>query len=452
MRFIALLLALALTSCGGSQKAAQTPAPAPTPAWVSSKPVSNGYYNGIGMARKDMPGDYLQSAKNNALNDLSSEISVEIKSNSMFNQIEAGDQYKSNYQNTTKLKSREALEDFELAGTWEDATTYWVYYRLNKGVHAANKERRKQQATERALNLYQSANQLSANGQGLEAVQQRFKAMETLSPYLDEAILVEIEGVSKDLSLEVYRSLTNDLRSFSLDAPDRVIQATRGNPTEDLVFTALYHGKTVAGLPVRFQYSEGRISGSKTTTNAQGRATYNLGKITARGPDATFKASLDLETLLETYTTDENLRLMLGRTVTTEATLSIYIVSPKIYISSQEKAFGKSYNNRNLSRALEQAFSKDGYQVVRSERGADFIVSVSADTREGPNSNGFFTTYLNGMIEVKNAKGQLLHTEALREVRGVQSSYELSADDAYARGADDISRALYLSIRRKLFE
>ncbi|MFQ5825538.1 MAG: LPP20 family lipoprotein, partial [bacterium] len=49
------------------------------PAWVKKRPVSAQYYLGIGVSqKKGVNRDYIQSAKNNALNDLASEITVTI--------------------------------------------------------------------------------------------------------------------------------------------------------------------------------------------------------------------------------------------------------------------------------------------------------------------------------------------------------------------------------------
>ena len=49
------------------------------PSWVAKRPVDKNYFFGIGTASKSS-SNYIQSAKNNALSDLSSEISINISS------------------------------------------------------------------------------------------------------------------------------------------------------------------------------------------------------------------------------------------------------------------------------------------------------------------------------------------------------------------------------------
>ena len=51
------------------------------PGWVKKRPNIKGYYIGIGIAEKTKGyKDYLRQAKNNALNELASEITINISS------------------------------------------------------------------------------------------------------------------------------------------------------------------------------------------------------------------------------------------------------------------------------------------------------------------------------------------------------------------------------------
>jgi hypothetical protein len=453
-RILTLVLAGALASCGASKKAAETPTYPPAPSWVSGKPIESGYYAGIGMARKDAPGDFMQAAKNNALNDLASEISVEIKSNSMFNQIEAGDEYKSNFQNTTRLKSREDLEGYDLAGTWEDANSYWVYYRLNKMDHEAAKARKRNQAREKARQLHEAANAESSQGQGLQAIKTRLQAFGIIAPYINEAMPYETAGGSGDLSLDIYRGLTRDLQSLTLAPVKRELTTVRGGVTQpdDFAFSATFHGQPAAGIPVIFSFSEGRIPRPTAKTGLDGTVQYAFGKMTQRGPMASFKAEVDIPRLLEENTADDNLKLLLGRVVPPKAEIKITIASPKIFIRATENNFGQSGKSKSLQQALEFNLTNEQLRLVKAESQADLVFVLRTDTRQGPENNGFFTTYLNGTIEVYDGEGKLLATSTWRDIRGVQSSYELAANDAYQRAVEEFNKSMFRDLRRKLFE
>jgi hypothetical protein len=449
-----LILLATLASCGGSKKAAEAPTYAPPPTWVTGKPIESGYYAGIGMARKDAPGDFMQTAKNNALNDLASEISVEIKSNSMFNQIEAGDEYKSNFQNTTRLKSREDLEGYDLAGTWEDANSYWVYYRLNKADHEAAKARKRNQAREKARQLHEAAQTESSQGQGLQAIKTRLQAFALIAPYINEALPYETDGGSGDLSLDIYKGLTRDLQSLNIAAVRPEMMFVRGNTAQpdDFAFKITYHGQPAAGIPVVFSFSEGRIPRPAAKSGLDGMVVYAFGKMTQRGPMASFKAEVDIPKILEENTADENLKLLLGRVIPPKAEMKITIASPKIFVRSAENNFGQASKTKSLQQALEANLAQEQLRVIKAEQQADLIFAIATDTRKGPENNGFFTTYLSGTIEVYDRDGKLLASSAWRDIRGVQSSYELAANDAYQRAAEELNKSMFRDIRRKLFE
>ena len=57
------------------------------PKWVKNRPVSSEYYIGVSVVSKDVE-NYMQLAKNKALQDLASQISINISSNSVLHQFE----------------------------------------------------------------------------------------------------------------------------------------------------------------------------------------------------------------------------------------------------------------------------------------------------------------------------------------------------------------------------
>jgi hypothetical protein len=91
---ILLLAALVVLSCKRKQPVAQTNNTQstevnPRPNWVSGKPSSSLYFQGIGVAQKNRANaDHLENARKSALNDLASEIKVNVSSNSLLYTLE----------------------------------------------------------------------------------------------------------------------------------------------------------------------------------------------------------------------------------------------------------------------------------------------------------------------------------------------------------------------------
>ena len=127
--FLPILIGL-LVGCAGSKKSAQVPV---SPEWVQARPTSQIYYVGIGSARKTAdPNGYMQAAKQSALADLASDISINISSNSVLSAFETQQRFFEDYSSTIKADAQKELEGYEIVETWEDLTNYWVYYKIGR--------------------------------------------------------------------------------------------------------------------------------------------------------------------------------------------------------------------------------------------------------------------------------------------------------------------------------
>ena len=82
-----LLICIIIISCQSSKLTTELDDGAPS--WVKEYPVSDSHYIGIGIAdRNSHPQDYIQVAQQNALQNLSSQIKVNISSQSVFLQMD----------------------------------------------------------------------------------------------------------------------------------------------------------------------------------------------------------------------------------------------------------------------------------------------------------------------------------------------------------------------------
>ena len=111
--FFVLFSLLIFASCSGIKQISSDDITYPN--WISSRPISNDYYIGIAKSSKLQP-DYEAIAKQNSLADLSSEISVNLSSESIFHQVDKGDSYREEYQALIQVESKKNLEIVDLTG------------------------------------------------------------------------------------------------------------------------------------------------------------------------------------------------------------------------------------------------------------------------------------------------------------------------------------------------
>ena len=133
------------------------------PDWVKQRPVSSMHYIGIACVSKSEK-DYMQKAKQQALNDLISEIKVNVVSTSLLHTLEENDRVSSEYEESIRVEARESVENFKMRGSWQSDTEYWVYYELNKFDYEEMVERRREKAVREGFDYWWQVNLRETGG------------------------------------------------------------------------------------------------------------------------------------------------------------------------------------------------------------------------------------------------------------------------------------------------
>ncbi|MEO1055018.1 MAG: LPP20 family lipoprotein, partial [Bacteroidota bacterium] len=176
------------------------------PDWLSRKPFSQGYYRGIGYSPKTS-GNYIQIAKKSALEDLVSEIKVNVSSSSILSQIDRNYEFQEEYQSLIKTTAADEIQEYELVDAWEDENSYWVYYQLSKARYNEIKAEEKRNATNLAFDFFKKAKEAERSYDAIQAMGFYFKALKGMEKYLGEAVRVDYKGNSIFLGNEIYASL-----------------------------------------------------------------------------------------------------------------------------------------------------------------------------------------------------------------------------------------------------
>ena len=92
------------------------------PSWLSTTPYQDGYYTGIGHSIKSGENNYVQSAKKSALDDLVSQIKVQVSSTSILNQIEVDKKLSERYEQVIQTTAADEIQEFQLVDAWRMRT------------------------------------------------------------------------------------------------------------------------------------------------------------------------------------------------------------------------------------------------------------------------------------------------------------------------------------------
>lgn len=460
-RFAILLFAvLALAGCRSKQpvQAPATEVPVDTrPSWVRSRPVNGSYYVGIGLASKSR-GDHQETAKKNALNDLASEISVVVEGNSLLFTLDRSNRFDESFSSTIRTRTSEQLEGFELVDTWENATEYWTYYRLSKAEHARIKAERKARAIGTATDLLLRARQSLANGDLRTAFDQDMRALLAMRDHWGENDVVEVEGRSLPLANEIFsdlQRLTSGIRLSIL--PERCELSYADGFKRELLVTAQHQengrSRYLVQLPLVITYPghAGRVTEMRNT-DASGQTRTSVQRIAtdAVGPEVMVR--VDMQALASAELDQALVRPLLASLTVPEKRVPIDLRLPRVWLRSTESNLGQPLNEGGLGTVVREELTRRGFRFVEREQEAELILDLRASTRNGGESNGFHTAFLDMTFTFRDRKtGHTVHEGGRQGVKGVQLDAPRAGLEAYKRAAQDVRNDLVPAMLNSIF-
>ena len=245
--YLLVLPMIFLTSCSSGQKASKKKKKGnEKPEWVMSRPVDRNYYQGIGVSMvNNYTQGHVEEAKKKALNDLTSEISVTVKSTSMMQQVERNEELSSMYQNLTQLKTENDIEGYELVDSWGDEKEYWVYYRLSKELYNRNKQRKLDRAKSIGSQFYESGKAAAQEGNIGRAYEDYVKGLVSLKEYLDAELVILTDNGKEYLVDALLRELIELNRGLKISTNVSNLKVRVAKPVdEEILAKATYEGRT----------------------------------------------------------------------------------------------------------------------------------------------------------------------------------------------------------------
>jgi len=424
-----------LVACGGTKKSVET---LPAPSWVQNRPTSSVYYVGIGSAPKmGNPNDYQQAAKQNALADMASEISVKISSNSVLSAFETQQNLYEDYSASIRAEAQKELEGYEMAESWEDSQNYWVYYRLSKETYRKMADEKKVKATSLSLDYYDKALKSIGNGDYRTCLLQIVRALETLKPYFAESVTTNYQGRDIFLGNELIQLLTETLNDMLLNGPSEVL-ARMGQPvpTNLLTYSVTNRiGIPQKGIPLRANYSEKPMLMNKSITGSDGKAGFSLDRISSPRKGEKLTVALDFSAIVQEATSDFDLRKLLSRFQVPSVETSIKIDKPTFSVVTREMLFDKAAQKNVLAEAVKRKITDEGFPITEKTSDADYTITVEASTAKTGESGGYKQASLSTLIYVTNTKGDEVYRRSLDPITGSHFDWEAAGLGTFDKAA-----------------
>ena len=424
-----IIVTLIIASCSGVKQTVQIDKP-DYPNWISNRPLSDEYYIGIAKALKNN-ADYPFQAKQNALMDLSSEISVKLSSESIFHQVDKGDSYREDYQALIQMESQKDLEAYDLVASWEDEKEYWLYYKLSKLKWKELRAERKQKAVNEAYTYYKLAIEKQLMEDVSSALHYAVKALDALKLYMNESVRhpdleYPLEVYCFEFLADIHNSITYE-SELNLESREFLIGSDFTLESFDLSM-----GK--GNIPFKIRSSFKGVP-DRVFSNDDGIVKVCVQSMDVYRKEHFVKFILDWEGMLKAASPSDWIRNLV-HFPESSFKISVTPVWPKVSISSEELNLGQEFGQSILLNEAINYFQDKGFEIVDDSQ-ADYLISISANTLRGLINNRMHTALLQYEFVVKDGLGKLIYQQQERELKGVQASFPTAGINAYERSLDD---------------
>jgi hypothetical protein len=408
----------------------------PQPAWLTSKPDEGTYYVGIGRASKDGQNNYIQEAKKSALEDLVSEIKVNVSSTSVLNQLDDGKGFSEKYQQMIQTTAADDIEEFEQVDVWQDDRNYWVYYRLLKQRYKEIKDEQKRNAIALGLDFFTKARQSEKTNDVITALGFYYQGFRAIEKYLAEPLRITFEGTDILLTNEIISNMQLLLDKMHLAVSPNQIILNRIVAQNGQTVTAKVIDKStqkpISGLPLVASFEKGAgdvFPDYKTDDN--GVVKILLTKISSRDLEQTVAVKVNLlkfagDNPSAIYS------LVAQKIVVPKDIVIMNVQRPLVYLSSLEKNLSTDKANQQVSNKIKNYLANSGFEFTGDKSKAELALDVNSNSEKGAVSGSIYITYATSVIRVSSVKdNKEIYATTVDRVKGFSLDYERSSQDAY---------------------
>ncbi len=416
------------------------------PDWVTNRPINREFYIGIGYASKVKgSNEHIEIAKNGALKNLASEITVNISGEVISNVVEKSGMLEEELRSLIRSSTEAELEGYELVDQWQNKKEYWVYYRLSKIIYIKLRQEKIDKAVSLALNLFSEAKKNEAAKNYEKALLYYLQALNPIEKYITETLQTEFGGRTIYLNNEIYFSIQNLLSSIELKPAKASMEAKRNKALKQPLVVNAFHYEAeqtpISNLPLAFAFTRGDGDLIKNIrTNMNGEARCKVSKITSNEKIQMVGVELDISCLINQDSTSYVYQNILKSFPIPATKIILNVSGLAFYIESDETNLGKKLSVLHVEPKLKEAFSEKGFTFTEDMSKADVYVKINAKSREGSELYGMFTAFVDLSVSaIDMSSGDEVYKCSLTNVSGQGLNFEKAGLKAFEKSAYEIS-------------
>lgn len=403
------------------------------PAWVEQRPVKQNFYIGIGSSVKDsLHADYQQAAKEQALQDLSSEIQVNISAEILQTITETAGIIEDDIRSQVRSSTQASLAGYEMVDAWENDQVYWVYYRLSKDFYEQLQKERRATASALSKDFYLKGKQKELQMDISAALRFYLQSLAAIQDFLTQTpIQIEIDGKSIYLQNELIGTLQDVLNGLELFSVQARLAGKSNQPLNDLLtVSAVYRNSQDLSLkqnslPLEFKFTRGNgeLNG-RVQTDSDGIARCRVSRLAAGHKLQLITAQVDLEQLQPEKLNEMAMHIVLNLSVP-QTRFIIDVSGMTVIIQSQEQNLGQNLELLLIEPHLKTALADQGFLFTDDMGTADVLIELKAHSRKGSQVYSLYSAFVDMSVSVTDLNtGNELYKKAFHDIKGIQLDFE----------------------------
>jgi len=425
-----------------------TPLAAQRPDWVVQRPIDRENYLGIGSASV-FEKDYAQQAKLKALEDLASEIMVNIDASSTLSSIEEQGSFKEKFESQIKTYTLQQLRDYELVAAWSDGKMYYEYYRLSKQAYRA----RLDAMFESALHSgHTSLNQAKTHAQKqniLLAVDEVLNASFAFQEVLNADLRTEQRMKVNALYASSYTFLKELFSGLQL----KTVQPAGWKMGQKSVVTfkvqLLDKTNKPISLPLFCALAQagGELQSNNLMPDEQALMGNEIYGFVPQGKTPHVEVWPDYQSIASRGNAQNVLVQLLAEFSGPVWRVNIDIEPLKIFLDVEEKSFGTIQGTKFSEAAIQAYFGPKGFVFVRNQAQADQKWILRSATRAGGEVLEMKLVYLDATVKVIDLKSNKeLIAQPFTNLKGVKKELSAANADAHQKLIAELKKSFFPAI------
>ena len=387
------------------------------PEWIASQQNAENYWFGVGSVEKPFYGDDIrEEARSQALNEIASQISVDISGS--FEQVITEHNLSLDEFATSVVKTRvdNKLLNIEIVDSYENKNRYYLLAKLSQTKYYKAIEKQRRNAVKTTLGLLDK----SESEFNIQSFTYLSEAMNEIIPYMDIPIEEEYPvGSGKTINLYSYIKLlaNTSINRFRLIPIQEAVEIKLGFSRDIQLGVKVVDNNSnapIENVPVNCYIDENNKS-SFALSDKEGNCIFPVPSTTDDKPIQYVNFEVNMDEIIESVQ-------LFGVLPKIQAQSTLKVIPTKIFIQILENNLGEATVNPYIQPVITEFFAQNFSANFVDTNNADLIISGSVNTRfvsDTPNDYGIYQVFGDATISISNGEtGEEILKKSFNKVQG----------------------------------